>query len=74
MRPFVFAIIALCGLCGAVPAQAHKPSDSYLTLSAAQTTNLTNEEIAVITQLDLMQASVALVLATGGGWEASDLP
>ena len=32
MRPVLFAFIALCGLCAAVPAQAHKPSDSYLTL------------------------------------------
>jgi NodT family efflux transporter outer membrane factor (OMF) lipoprotein len=48
--------------------------DSYLNVSAAETANLTNEEAAVQTQLQLMQASVALVTAMGGGWEASDLP
>ena len=32
MRRILFAIVALCGLCGASPAKAHKPSDSYLTL------------------------------------------
>jgi NodT family efflux transporter outer membrane factor (OMF) lipoprotein len=48
--------------------------DSYLNVSTAQTANLTNEENAVLTQLELMQASVALVMATGGGWEATDLP
>ena len=47
--------------------------DSYLNVSTAETAKLTNEENAVLTQLELMQASVALVLATGGGWEAPDL-
>jgi NodT family efflux transporter outer membrane factor (OMF) lipoprotein len=48
--------------------------DSYLNVSTAQTAYLTNEENAVLTQLQLMQASVALVMAMGGGWAASDLP
>jgi NodT family efflux transporter outer membrane factor (OMF) lipoprotein len=48
--------------------------DSYLNVSTAQTAYLTNQENAVLTQLQLMQASVALVMAMGGGWEASYLP
>jgi NodT family efflux transporter outer membrane factor (OMF) lipoprotein len=48
--------------------------DSYLNVSTAQTAYLANEESAIQTQLQLMQASVSLVTAMGGGWEASDLP
>jgi len=48
--------------------------DSYLNVSTAQTAYLTNAESAVQTQLQLMQASVSLVTALGGGWETSDLP
>ena len=48
--------------------------DSYLDVTTAQTALLTNEENAVQTRLRQMQASVSLVMALGGGWEASDLP
>jgi NodT family efflux transporter outer membrane factor (OMF) lipoprotein len=48
--------------------------DSYLNVSTAQTAFLTNQEAALQTQVQLMQASVALVTAMGGGWETSDLP
>jgi NodT family efflux transporter outer membrane factor (OMF) lipoprotein len=47
--------------------------DSYLNVVAAQTTLLTNREAEVQIQLRRMSASVSLVMALGGGWDASRL-
>jgi outer membrane protein TolC len=48
--------------------------DSYLNVETAQTTVLTNRETALQIELREMSASVALVMALGGGWDASQLP
>ncbi|MBV8906288.1 MAG: efflux transporter outer membrane subunit [Acidobacteriia bacterium] len=48
--------------------------DSYLNVITAQNTLLTNRETQVQTQLRQMTASVALIMALGGGWDASQLP
>ncbi|HEX4166498.1 MAG TPA: efflux transporter outer membrane subunit [Bryobacteraceae bacterium] len=48
--------------------------DSYLNVITAQTTVLTNRETQVQTQLREMAASVALIMALGGGWDPSQLP
>ena len=48
--------------------------DSYLNVITAQTTLLTNQRTAVNLQMDQMTASVLLVKALGGGWNASQLP
>ena len=48
--------------------------DSYLNVITAQNTVLTNRETQVQTQLKQMTASVSLILALGGGWDASQLP
>jgi outer membrane protein TolC len=47
---------------------------TYLDVVVAQTTALTNERNAVSIARRRMAASVALVKALGGGWNASDLP
>lgn len=47
--------------------------DSYLTVVAAQNTLLSNRETQVQTELRQMTASVALVMALGGGWDESRL-
>jgi NodT family efflux transporter outer membrane factor (OMF) lipoprotein len=48
--------------------------DSYLNVITAQNTVLTNRETQVQTQLRQMTASVSLIMALGGGWDASQLP
>lgn len=48
--------------------------DSYLNVITAQTALLTNQRTAVNLQMEQMTASVQLVKALGGGWNASQLP
>lgn len=48
--------------------------DSYLNVITAQNTLLSNRETQVQTQLKQMTSSVALIMALGGGWDASQLP
>ncbi len=45
----------------------------YSSVISAQTTRLTSEETALTVQLDRFTASVALIQALGGGWDASQL-
>ncbi|AUT70034.1 efflux transporter outer membrane subunit [Paraburkholderia hospita] len=47
---------------------------TYLDVVVAQTTALTNEREAVSIARRRMAASVALIKALGGGWEATSLP
>ncbi|WP_144143963.1 efflux transporter outer membrane subunit [Paraburkholderia sp. BCC1884] len=47
---------------------------TYLDVVVAQTTALTNERNAVSIARRRMAASVALIKAVGGGWDASTLP
>jgi NodT family efflux transporter outer membrane factor (OMF) lipoprotein len=48
--------------------------DSYLNVITAQATLLTNQRTAVNLQMQQMTASVQLIKALGGGWNASQLP
>jgi NodT family efflux transporter outer membrane factor (OMF) lipoprotein len=48
--------------------------DSYLTVITSQTTLLLNQQTALNVQIQQMTASVQLILALGGGWDASQLP
>jgi NodT family efflux transporter outer membrane factor (OMF) lipoprotein len=48
--------------------------DNYLQVITAQTVALTNERNDIDIQRRRMDASVLLVKAVGGGWEASQLP
>jgi NodT family efflux transporter outer membrane factor (OMF) lipoprotein len=48
--------------------------DSYLNVITAQTTLLTNQRTVVNLQMEQMTATVELVKALGGGWNASQLP
>jgi NodT family efflux transporter outer membrane factor (OMF) lipoprotein len=48
--------------------------DSYLNVITAQTILLTNQRTAVNLQMQQMTASVQLIKALGGGWNASQLP
>jgi NodT family efflux transporter outer membrane factor (OMF) lipoprotein len=48
--------------------------DSYLNVITAQTTLLANQRTAVNLQMQQMTASVELIKALGGGWDASQLP
>jgi NodT family efflux transporter outer membrane factor (OMF) lipoprotein len=48
--------------------------DSYLNVITAQNAVLSNRETQVQTQLRQMTASVALIMALGGGWDTSQLP
>ena len=48
--------------------------DSYLNVITAQTTLLTNQRTAVNLRMQQMTASVELIKALGGGWNASQLP
>lgn len=48
--------------------------DSYLNVITAQTILLNNQRIAVNLQMQQMTASVELIKALGGGWDASQLP
>jgi NodT family efflux transporter outer membrane factor (OMF) lipoprotein len=48
--------------------------DSYLNVITAQTTLLTNQRTAVNIKMQQITASVQLIEALGGGWNASQLP
>ena len=48
--------------------------DSYLNVINAQTTLLTNQRNALSVRAQQMTASVQLIKAVGGGWNASELP
>jgi NodT family efflux transporter outer membrane factor (OMF) lipoprotein len=48
--------------------------DSYLSVITAQTTLLTSQRTAVNLRMQQMTASVELIKALGGGWNASQLP
>jgi NodT family efflux transporter outer membrane factor (OMF) lipoprotein len=48
--------------------------DDYLTVITAQNTLLSNRQAELQVQLRQMTASVSLIMALGGGWEASQLP
>ena len=48
--------------------------DSYLNVITAQTTLLSNRVTEVQIQLRQMDASVALIMALGAGWDADELP
>ena len=48
--------------------------DSSLNVEVAQTLVLTNRQTEVQIRLRHIQASIALVMALGGGWDASQLP
>jgi NodT family efflux transporter outer membrane factor (OMF) lipoprotein len=47
--------------------------DSYLNVITAQSTLLTNQRVAMNIRLQQMTASVLLIKALGGGWEAAQL-
>ena len=47
---------------------------SYLEVLVAETTLLTNQRTATDLQTRRFAASVQLILALGGGWDASQLP
>jgi NodT family efflux transporter outer membrane factor (OMF) lipoprotein len=47
--------------------------DSYLNVITAQTTLLSNQRIAATIRMSQMTASVSLIRALGGGWDASRL-
>src|SRR5580698_2531444 len=48
--------------------------DPYLDVITAQTSLLTNQQTAVSLRLQQLTASVQLIEAVGGGWEAAQLP
>ena len=48
--------------------------DSYLNVITAQTTYLVNRQTLVNLRTQQMTASVQLVEAVGGGWDASQMP
>ena len=48
--------------------------DPYLNVITAQTTLLTNQQAAVNLRRNQMTASVQLIEALGGGWDAGQLP
>ena len=48
--------------------------DNYLVVTAAQTILLTNKRTALNLNTQQMTASVQLIKALGGGWDASNLP
>jgi NodT family efflux transporter outer membrane factor (OMF) lipoprotein len=48
--------------------------DSYLNVITAQTTMLTNQRTALTLRMEQMTASVQLITALGGGWNAAQLP
>ena len=48
--------------------------DSYLNVITAQTALLNNQRTAVTLQMEQMTASVQLIKALGGGWNAAQLP
>jgi NodT family efflux transporter outer membrane factor (OMF) lipoprotein len=48
--------------------------DSYLNVITAQATLLNSQRTAVNLQMEQLTASVELIKALGGGWNASELP
>jgi NodT family efflux transporter outer membrane factor (OMF) lipoprotein len=48
--------------------------DPYLNVITAQATLLSNRQTAVILRMQQMTASVQLIEALGGGWDASQIP
>jgi NodT family efflux transporter outer membrane factor (OMF) lipoprotein len=48
--------------------------DPYLNVISAQTSLLSNQETAVNLRIQQMTASVGLIEALGGGWDAAQLP
>ena len=48
--------------------------DSALNLAIAQNTVLTSREAAVQIELRRVDASISLIMALGGDWDAQDLP
>ena len=48
--------------------------DPYLNVITAQTVLLTDQQAAVTFRMQRMVASVQLIKALGGGWDASQLP
>ena len=48
--------------------------DPYLNVITAQTSLLSNQQTAIILRIQQMTASVGLIEALGGGWDASRLP
>jgi outer membrane protein TolC len=48
--------------------------DSYLNVITAQIALLNNQQTAVSLRAQQMTASVRLIVALGGGWDASQLP
>jgi NodT family efflux transporter outer membrane factor (OMF) lipoprotein len=48
--------------------------DPYLNVITAQATLLSNQQTAVNLRMQQMTASVQLIEALGGGWEASEIP
>jgi outer membrane protein TolC len=47
---------------------------SFTTVVQAQTTLLTNEQVALAVRQNRFLASVNLIQALGGGWSVTDLP
>jgi NodT family efflux transporter outer membrane factor (OMF) lipoprotein len=48
--------------------------DTYLNVLTAQTTLLNNRQSAIMMRINRITASVQLIQALGGGWDASQLP
>jgi outer membrane protein TolC len=48
--------------------------DPYLNVITAQATLLSNRQTAVNLRMEQMTASVQLIEALGGGWDASQIP
>jgi outer membrane protein TolC len=48
--------------------------DTYLNVFTAQTSLLSNQQIAITLQVQQMTSSVQLIEALGGGWDTSQLP
>jgi outer membrane protein TolC len=48
--------------------------DPYLNVITAQTTLLSNQQIAVNLYIQQMTATVQLIEALGGGWDDTQLP
>jgi outer membrane protein TolC len=48
--------------------------DPYLNVITAETSLLSNQQAAVSLRIQQMTASVGLIEALGGGWDASQLP